>query len=106
VFNRFMTMQSKLQNAAIVANYDFSEAQTVVDVGGGHGATLAAVLPCAVSRATRCADRFTRGSLQPIGTGNIAIRRPLPSCRRQSTEVRASWRRHLHSQARNDGFFR
>ena len=25
-------------------NYDFSEAQTVVDVGGGHGATLAAVL--------------------------------------------------------------
>ena len=33
VFNRFMTMQSKLQNAAIVANYDFSEAQTVVDVG-------------------------------------------------------------------------
>jgi len=32
VFNRFMTMQSKLQNAAIVANYDFSEAQTVVDV--------------------------------------------------------------------------
>src|SRR5262249_18006540 len=43
VFNRSMTMQSKLQNAAIVANYDFSEAQTVVDVGGGHGA-LAAVL--------------------------------------------------------------
>ena len=43
-FNRFMTMQSKLHNAAIVANYDFSAARTVVDVGGGHGATLAAVL--------------------------------------------------------------
>jgi len=44
VFNRFMTIQSKLQNAAIVANYDFSEAQTVVVVGGGDGATLAAIL--------------------------------------------------------------
>ena len=43
-FNRFMTMQSKLQNAAIIANYDFSGVQTVVDVGGGHGATLAAIL--------------------------------------------------------------
>jgi orsellinic acid C2-O-methyltransferase len=43
-FNRFMTMQSKLQNAAIIASYDFSGAQTVVDVGGGHGATLAAIL--------------------------------------------------------------
>jgi len=43
-FNRFMTMQSKLQNAAIIASYDFSGAQIVVDVGGGHGATLAAIL--------------------------------------------------------------
>ena len=43
-FNRFMTMQSKLQNATIIASYDFSGAQTVVDVGGGHGATLAAIL--------------------------------------------------------------
>jgi hypothetical protein len=44
IFNRFMTMQSKMQNAAIIASYDFSGAQTVVDVGGGHGATLAAIL--------------------------------------------------------------
>jgi hypothetical protein len=44
VFNRFMTAQSNLQNAAIVANYDFSGARTLVDVGGGHGATLAAIL--------------------------------------------------------------
>jgi O-methyltransferase domain len=44
IFNRFMTMQSKLQNAAIIASYEFSGAQTVVDVGGGQGATLAAVL--------------------------------------------------------------
>jgi hypothetical protein len=44
VFNRFMTAQSNLHNAAIIASYDFSEAQTLVDVGGGHGATLAAIL--------------------------------------------------------------
>jgi SAM-dependent methyltransferase len=44
VFNRFMTAQSNLHNAAIIASYDFSEARTVVDVGGGHGATLAAIL--------------------------------------------------------------
>lgn len=43
-FNRFMTTQSKLQNAAIIASYDFAQARTVVDVGGGQGATLAAVL--------------------------------------------------------------
>lgn len=44
IFNRFMTAQSNLQNAAIVENYDFSETRTLVDVGGGHGATLAAIL--------------------------------------------------------------
>src|SRR5215210_7233884 len=43
-FNRFMTMQSKLQNAAILASYHFAEARTIVDVGGGHGAMLAAIL--------------------------------------------------------------
>lgn len=44
VFNRFMTVQSNLQNAAIVENYDFSAVRTLVDVGGGYGATLAAIL--------------------------------------------------------------
>jgi hypothetical protein len=44
IFNRFMTVQSKIQNDAIIESYDFSWANTVVDVGGGHGATLAAVL--------------------------------------------------------------
>ena len=44
VFNRYMTTQSNLHNAAIVDACDFSEVRTLVDVGGGHGATLAAVL--------------------------------------------------------------
>jgi O-methyltransferase domain len=44
VFNRFMTAQSNLHNAAIVDAYDFTGVRTVVDVGGGHGATLAAIV--------------------------------------------------------------
>jgi O-methyltransferase domain len=44
VFNNYMTTQSNLHNAAIVDAYDFSGMRTLVDVGGGHGATLAAVL--------------------------------------------------------------
>ena len=44
VFNRYMTTQSNLHNAAIIDAYDFSRVRTLVDVGGGHGATLAAVL--------------------------------------------------------------
>lgn len=43
-FNRYMTAQSNLHNAAIVEAYDFQPVRTLIDVGGGHGATLAAVL--------------------------------------------------------------
>lgn len=43
-FNSWMTRGSELDNAAVVASYDFSQFRTVVDVGGGHGATLAAIL--------------------------------------------------------------
>jgi hypothetical protein len=44
VFNRFMTAQSHLHNAAIADAYDFSDVRTLVDVGGGHGSTLTALL--------------------------------------------------------------
>jgi len=43
-FNRWMTRQSDQQNAALVAGYDFSGLHVVVDVGGGQGSTLAAIL--------------------------------------------------------------
>jgi SAM-dependent methyltransferase len=39
-----MTKQSALHNAALLAAYDFSGFRLVVDVGGGNGATLAAIL--------------------------------------------------------------
>ena len=43
-FHAFMTRQSELQVPLILAAYDFSEARKIVDVGGGHGSLLAAVL--------------------------------------------------------------
>jgi predicted O-methyltransferase YrrM len=43
-FNGWMTRQSKQHNSALVAAYDFSPFRLVVDVGGGQGSTLAAVL--------------------------------------------------------------
>src|SRR5262249_28915981 len=38
------TSNSLQQRDAVVAGYDFAGAQTVVDVGGGHGALLATIL--------------------------------------------------------------
>jgi hypothetical protein len=43
-FNQAMTTYSELEAAAVLAAYDFTGAMTVVDVGGGHGALLAALL--------------------------------------------------------------
>jgi tRNA A58 N-methylase Trm61 len=44
VFNRFMSAQSNLHNAAIVDAFDFSGVQRLIDIGGGQGATVSAVL--------------------------------------------------------------
>ncbi|MFD6311014.1 methyltransferase [Streptomyces nigra] len=44
VFNDAMTSMSNLAKAAITAAYDFTPFHTIVDVGGGHGSLLAAIL--------------------------------------------------------------
>jgi hypothetical protein len=44
VFDNAMTDFSKSIAAAVVAVYDFSEAQTIADIGGGHGLLLETVL--------------------------------------------------------------
>ena len=44
IFDAAMTSLSSLETDAIVAAYDFSERNKVVDVGGGEGALLAAIL--------------------------------------------------------------
>jgi hypothetical protein len=43
-FNNFMTTNTMAQTAAVVAAYDFSGIGTLVDVGGGQGALIAAIL--------------------------------------------------------------
>jgi len=44
LFNHTMTSVSELTDATVVAGYDFSAYPTIVDVGGGHGPLLAAIL--------------------------------------------------------------
>lgn len=44
LFNRFMQHSPEDRQNAVVEAYDFSAARTIVDVGGGNGAFLAAVL--------------------------------------------------------------
>jgi hypothetical protein len=47
LFNQTMTSISELTDATVVAGYDFSAYPTIVDVGGGHGPLLAAILAAA-----------------------------------------------------------
>lgn len=44
VFNDAMTSRSGQENDAIISAYDFSDLEAVVDVGGGQGTLLAAIL--------------------------------------------------------------
>ena len=43
-FNDYMTASTVPQTAAVVSSYDFSGIGTLVDVGGGHGALISAIL--------------------------------------------------------------
>lgn len=44
IFNSAMTGMSELAIAAVTGGYDLSRYSTIVDVGGGHGRLLAAIL--------------------------------------------------------------
>jgi C-methyltransferase len=44
LFNQTMTSVSELTDGPVVAGYDFTAYPTIVDVGGGHGPLLAAIL--------------------------------------------------------------
>ena len=47
LFNQTMTSVSEMTTATVVAGYDFGAYPTIVDVGGGHGPLLAAILAAA-----------------------------------------------------------
>lgn len=44
IFNETMSSVSQAHNPAIVASYDFSGFQKIVDVGGGHGSLITTIL--------------------------------------------------------------
>ena len=47
LFNRFMTSITQMTVATVVAGYNFGAYRTIVDVGGGQGTQLAAILAAA-----------------------------------------------------------
>jgi C-methyltransferase len=47
LFNKTMASVSEMTDATVVAGYDFGPFPTIVDVGGGHGSLLAAILAAA-----------------------------------------------------------
>src|ERR1700758_3341595 len=49
LFNQTMTSVSELTDGTVVAGYDFGAYPTIVDVGGGHGPLLAAILAAAAA---------------------------------------------------------
>jgi len=44
IFSEAMTSRSSQENDAIISAYDFSNLKTIIDVGGGQGSLLAAIL--------------------------------------------------------------
>ena len=61
-YNNWMAKQSALQNGAVVEGYDFSGEPEVVDVGGGQGATLAAILEAHTRRPGEFCSTFRKWS--------------------------------------------
>lgn len=59
---------------ALVAAYDFASARTVVDVGGGHGALLAAILNACPQTRGILFDRFTDGAAQALAASGVSER--------------------------------
>ncbi|MEQ1954542.1 methyltransferase [Mesorhizobium yinganensis] len=87
IFDAFMQHSPDDRHAAVVDAYDFSQAQLVVDVGGGNGALLAAILgrypgPRGIlldQAATRSMDQTVFGAAAgrcTIDTGNFFDRIP------------------------------
>lgn len=80
VFQTWMTRQTQLQIPLILDAYDFSSFHRVVDVGGGHGRLLAAIvranpglqgvlydLPDVVENATHLRDPEVRARCETVG---------------------------------------
>jgi hypothetical protein len=81
LFNEGMTSRGGPENDAIVSGYDFSEFATVVDVGGGQGALLAAIL-----RATSSTKGVLFDLPHVIAAGRAALSQTTQAPRHQFRE--------------------
>jgi hypothetical protein len=75
-FNEGMTGFSEQASAAVSKAYDFSKCGTIVDVGGGHGALLLAILKAnpGVRGVVFDAPQVASGANQPIRDAGMAER--------------------------------
>ena len=80
LFNQTMTSVSEMTDATVVAGYDFGAYPTIVDVGGGHGPLLAAILAAAPA---------SRGVLYDLPTGRRGRPEPVAGagCRRPGSSL-------------------
>jgi DNA-binding transcriptional ArsR family regulator len=76
IFNQAMTSFSELVVAPVVAGYDFSAYHTIVDVGGGHGRLLAAILAATPAAQGVLYDlpQVAAGAPTLLGEHNVADR--------------------------------
>jgi hypothetical protein len=75
LFNAFMDENTGIETRAVVSSYDFSKAKTIVDVAGGRGVLLAAVLESnPAARGTLFELPHVIESARKTLTGNISRR--------------------------------
>ena len=75
VFHAGMSNRGRIETAAVLKSYKFPEAQTVVDVGGGNGGFLSAILACNDHLSGVLFDQPSAIEAAKAGRGG-----PLPRC--------------------------
>jgi O-methyltransferase domain/Dimerisation domain len=76
IFHAGMSNRGRIETAAILDAYRFSEPQTVVDVGGGNGGFLSAILACNDHLSGVLFDQASAIEAAKAGRGG-----PLPRCK-------------------------
>lgn len=75
IFHAGMSNRGRIETAAVIESYKFSESQTVVDVGGGNGGFLSAILTCNEHLSGILFDQPSAIEAAKAGRGG-----PLPRC--------------------------
>jgi hypothetical protein len=95
-FQRMMLEVHEPETPAIVAAYDFSRHQHIIDIGGGNGSLLSAILGGAFRPARRLVRSAGRIAAAKLGAASAAGRN---ARRRRCVQGRAGRRRSLSRSA-------